>query len=87
MGHYAVILRKAGETAIVPDTFGGFLVFYDAARRIASSSFLAVASALERVTLSTQGACEYVFNGVVSGNATLFNEILVAPVNATICGG
>jgi asparagine synthase (glutamine-hydrolysing) len=82
-----VILRKAGETAIVPDTFGGFLVFYGAARRIASSSFLAVASALERLTLSTQGACEYVFNGVVSGDATLFDEILVAPVNATIAVG
>jgi hypothetical protein len=87
MGHYAVILRKAGKTAIVPDRFGGFLVFYDTARRIASSSFLAVASALERVTLSTQGACEYVFNGVVSGNATLFDEIQIAPINATIVVG
>ncbi len=87
IGHFAVILRKAGETTIVPDSFGGFLVFYDATRRIASSSFLAVASALERVTLSTQGACEYVFNGVVSGNATLFDEIQVAPINATIAVG
>jgi hypothetical protein len=87
IGHYAAILRKGGETEIVPDGFGGFLVFYDAARRIASSSFLAVASALDRVTLSTQGACEYVFNGVVSGNATVFDEVLLAPVNATITVG
>jgi hypothetical protein len=71
MGHYAVIQRKGGETEIVLDGFGGFLVFYDSARRIVSSSFLALASALDQVTLSTQGACEYVFNGVVSGDATI----------------
>jgi hypothetical protein len=87
MGYHAVILRKDGETEIVPDGFGGFLVFYDSARRIASSSFLAVASALDHVTLSTQGACEYVFDGVVSGDATVFDEVLLAPVNATIVVG
>jgi hypothetical protein len=37
--------------------------------------------------LGTQGACEYVFNGVVSGNATVFDEVLLAPVNATIAVG
>jgi asparagine synthase (glutamine-hydrolysing) len=87
IGHYAVIVRKDGETAVIPDGFSGFLVFYDAARRIASSSFLAVASALDRVTLGAQGAYEYVFNGVVSGTATVFDEVLVAPVNARITVG
>src|SRR6201989_2605240 len=87
LGHYAVILHKDGKTEILPDGFGGFLVFYDEARRIASSSFLAVASVLDRVTLGTQGACEYVFNGVVSGNATVFDEVLLAPVSATIAVG
>ena len=65
-----MILRKDGETEIVPDGFGGFLVFTTPRGAIASSSFLAVASVLDRVTLGTQGACEYVFNGVVSGDAT-----------------
>jgi len=87
IGHYAVIMRKDGETAIIPDGFGAYLIFYDAAQRIASSSFLAVASALDRVTLGAQGACEYVFNGVVSGDATVFDEVLLAPVNATITVG
>jgi asparagine synthase (glutamine-hydrolysing) len=87
IGHYAVILRKGDETEIVLDSFGGFLVFYDSARQIASSSFLAVASALDHVTLGAQGACEYVFNGVVSGNATIFDEVLLAPVNARITVG
>jgi hypothetical protein len=87
MGHYAVIVQKDGEIAVIPDGFSGFLVFYDVARRIASSSFLAVASALDRVTLGVQGACEYVFNGVVSGDATVFDEVLVTPVNARITVG
>lgn len=87
LGHYAVTLRKGGETEIVLDGSGGFLVFYDTARRIASSSFLAVAAALDRLTLGTQGACEYVFNGVVSGDATVFDEVLLAPVNGTIAVG
>jgi asparagine synthase (glutamine-hydrolysing) len=87
LGHYAVILHKDGETKIIFDGFGGFLVFYDEARRIASSSFLAIASVLDRVTLGTQSACEYVFNGVVSGNATVFDEVLLAPVNSTIAVG
>jgi len=87
LGHYAVLLHKDGETEILPDGFGSFLVFYDEARRIASSSFLAIASVLDRVTLGTQGTCEYVFNGVVSGDATVFDEVLLAPVAATIAVG
>jgi hypothetical protein len=37
--------------------------------------------------LGTQAACEYVFNGVVSGDATVFDEVRLAPVNATIAVG
>lgn len=84
MGHYAVILRKGATTDLVSDGFGGFHVFRDDQGRIASSSFLAVAATLDRVTLSTQGASEYVFNGVVSGDATLFDEIGLMPVGASL---
>ena len=31
------------------------------------------------MTLGKQSACEYVFNGVVSGNATLFDEVILIP--------
>ena len=83
-GHYAVILRKGDATEIVPDSFGGYHVFCDSEMRIATSAFLAVAAALNQLTVNVQSAYEYVFTGVVSGNATLFNEIIVAPVNSTI---
>lgn len=87
MGHYALILRKAGRTQIILDGFGGYHVFYDAGCRITSSSFLAVAATLDRPTLSAQAAYEYVFNGVVSGNGSLFDEVLLAPINAAIAVG
>ncbi len=84
MGHYAVIVRKGGATEIIPDSFGGYHVFCDNAMRVATSSFLALASSLTRLTINTQSAYEYVFTGVVSGNTTLFDEIIVTPVNSTI---
>jgi hypothetical protein len=84
LGHYAVIVRKSGTTEIIPDSFGGYHVFCDSEMRIATSSFLAVASSADRLTINTQSAYEYVFTGVVSGNTTLFDEIILAPVNGTI---
>jgi asparagine synthase (glutamine-hydrolysing) len=84
MGHYAVIVRKGGATEIISDSFGGYHVFCDEGMRIATSSFLALAASLDRLTINAQSAYEYVFTGVVSGNATLFDEIMVAPINSTI---
>ena len=84
MGHYVVIIRKGGTTEIIPDNFGGYHVFCDNEMRIATSSFLAIASSLGRLTINTQSAYEYVFTGVVSGNTTLFDEIVLASVNSTI---
>jgi hypothetical protein len=84
MGHYAAVIKKGSSISVVLDQFGGFHVFYDLKAGIVSSSFYAVCSALGRLTLSQQSACEYVFNGVVSGNETLFAEIDVAPIGGTL---
>ena len=84
MGHYVVIVRKNGATEIIPDSFGGYHVFCDNETRIATSSFLALASSLDCLTINAQSAYEFVFAGVVSGNTTLFDEIVVAPINSTI---
>ncbi|MBI3711069.1 MAG: hypothetical protein HY246_25780, partial [Proteobacteria bacterium] len=87
-GHYAVVLRKGGATRIFSDALGSYHVFYDAAHTTVSSSFLAVASVLPRVTVATQGVYEFVFDGVVSGSATLFDEIRVLPKRGqAILGG
>lgn len=83
-GHYAAVLRRGGRTEIRLDRFGGYHLFYNLDAGIVSSSFFALATALGRLTLSRQSACEYVFNGVVSGNETLFAEVALAPIGATV---
>jgi asparagine synthase (glutamine-hydrolysing) len=87
IGHYAAVLRRNGRTEIKLDRFGGYHLFYNREAGIVSSSFYAICSVLGRLTLSQQGACEYVFNGVVSGNETLFGEVALAPIGATITVG
>jgi hypothetical protein len=51
---------------------------------IVCSSFYAISLALRSLTLSRQAAYEYVFNGVVSGNETLFREVMLAPIIACL---
>jgi hypothetical protein len=87
MGHYAAVLKKDGRTEIKLDGFGGYHLFYNLKARVVSSSFYAICSVLASLTLSQQSACEYVFNGVVSGNETLFSEVKLAPIQATIVVG
>jgi len=83
-GHFVVVVRKGGKTTINMDQFGGYHVYFNAERRIISSSFYAISSALPSLTLRRQAAYEYVFNGVVSGNETIFAEVAVAPIRACI---
>ena len=87
MGHYAAVVRKDGRTEIQLDAFGGYHIFYSLEARIVSSSFYAICSVLPSLTISQQSACEYVFNGVVSGDETLFSEVKLAPIQARILVG
>jgi len=87
MGHYAAVVRKDGRTEIKLDAFGGYHIFYSLEARIISSSFYAICAVLPSLTISQQSACEYVFNGVVSGDDTLFDEVKLAPIQARILVG
>ena len=87
MGHFAAVFHKHGRTEIKLDRFGGYHLFYSLDARIVSSSFYAICSVLAALTLTQQSTCEYVFNGVVSGNETLFREVKLAPIQATIVVG
>lgn len=84
MGHYAAVRKRAERTEIELDRFGGYHVFYNLDGGIVSTSFYAICSVLKSLTLSQQSACEYVFNGVVSGNETMFREVALAPIGATL---
>ena len=87
MGHYAPVSKKNSRTEIKLDRFGGYHLFYNLDARIVCSSFYAICSVLRSLTLSHQSACEHVFNGVVSGDETLFNEVKLAPIQARIVVG
>jgi hypothetical protein len=84
MGHYAIVIKHDGRTEIRLDQFGAYHVFYNLENAIISTSFYAICLALKRLSLLRQSAFEYVFNGVVSGNETLFREVAIAPIGATI---
>jgi hypothetical protein len=84
MGHFAAVFEKHGRTEIKLDRFGAYHVFYSLEARIVSSSFYAICSVLPALTLTQQSTCEYVFNGVVSGNETPFREVKLTPIEATI---
>jgi hypothetical protein len=85
--HFGIIVRKGPLLQIAGDPVGGYHIFRDALANIVSSSFLVAASTIERLTLTTQGIYEYVFNGVVSGNDTLVDELALVPVGAALCIG
>lgn len=81
-GMFALVVRKDGRTCILGDALGAFAIFVDAEGQRCATSFLALAESSERLSLSAQGVYEYVFNGVVSGNATLVDDIRILPQGA-----
>lgn len=83
-GHFAVVLKIGSSIKILTDRFGGYNVYFDENRRWFSSSLLVIASVLKRLSLSKPSVFEYVFNGVVSGNDTLFDEIKLLPKDSTL---
>ncbi|HXP74075.1 MAG TPA: hypothetical protein VN823_08010 [Stellaceae bacterium] len=84
MSHFAIVVRKNGRVYVSGDRSGIYHVFRDPLSMVISSSFLAVAATLERATLVKQSVFEFVFNGVVSGNDTLFEELSLLPIRSSL---
>ena len=83
-GHYAVVIRQNAATNIFIDRFGGYHLYYNKEAGMVSTSFYAMASALRRLTIISQSVFEYVINGVISGDETLFDEIRLVPIGAKL---
>lgn len=81
---FALIVRKHGRIYIASDPAGLHHVFRDSKNEIVSSSYLVSASSIEHPTIAKQSAFEYVFQGVVSGNATLLTEVSLLPIGASL---
>ena len=86
-GAFALVICRGGQIAVFNDSLGVFPVFYDRQFRAAGSAFLPIARVLPNLRLAPQSVYEYVFNGVVSGNDSILDEIGLLPLGATLAFG
>ncbi|MBW7945047.1 MAG: hypothetical protein H3C60_01075 [Sphingomonadaceae bacterium] len=74
-GQFAALVHKAGRTYAFTDFFGAFQLFHDADWDVVSTSFLAAAKSLDRVTFDPQGVYEFAFNVFPTGDDTVLGEL------------
>lgn len=74
-GHYCVLIGIGGVLQVFTDPIGTYPVWRASGSAVLSSSFLAIADAVDGVTVDTQAAYEYVFQGATYGGASVFREI------------
>ena len=74
-GHFAALIRKAGRTFLITDYFAAYQLFHDSAMRLFSTSLLAAAEALPRLSFDPQGVYEFAFNVLPIGDDTIFSEL------------
>ena len=74
-GQFVALVRRAGRTFLFTDWFAAFQLFHDDGRRLFSTSLLAAAQTLPRLSIDAQGVYEFAFNVVPTGNDTVFAEL------------
>jgi len=74
-GHFAAFVRRGGRSFLFTDYFGAFPVYHDTDARLFSTSLLAAAAALPRLSFDPQGVYEFAFNVVPIGDDTVFAEL------------
>lgn len=74
-GHFAALVRRGGRSFLLTDYFAAYQLFHDPALRLFSTSLLAAAEALPRLSFDPQGVYEFAFNVLPIGDDTLFHEL------------
>jgi asparagine synthase (glutamine-hydrolysing) len=74
-GQFVALVHRAGRSLVITDYFAAFQLFHDSRMRIFSTSLLAAANALPRLSFDPQGVYEFAFNVVPVGNDTVFAEL------------
>lgn len=74
-GQFGAVLHQRGRTFVLGDYFASFPIYRDSELNLISTSLLAAATALPRVTLDPQGLYEYAFQSCVLGDDTVLAEI------------
>jgi asparagine synthase (glutamine-hydrolysing) len=76
-GSYAVALEGPAGLEVLTDRIGTLPLYVDAAQTVLSTSFLALAEALPRLTPDPVGIYDYLLQEAPHGGRTLFEEIRV----------
>lgn len=74
-GQFVALVRRGGRIFLLGDYFAAFQLFHDAGMRLFSTSLLAAANALPRLSFDRQGVYEFAFNVVPVGDDTVFAEL------------
>jgi asparagine synthase (glutamine-hydrolysing) len=74
-GQFAALVHRRGRTFLLTDYFAAFQLFRDREAKLFSSSFLAAANALPRLSFDRQGVYEFAFNVVPIGNDTVLADL------------
>jgi len=74
-GLFTVILKKRNRLFLLTDPLGGNRVYQNDAAGFWSSSFLAAASASDRLTVNKQALYEYAFQETTYGRDTVFDQV------------
>jgi hypothetical protein len=74
-GQFVALVRRGGRAFLFTDYFGAFQLFHDADLRLFSTSFLAAARALPKLSFDSQSVYEFAFNVVPLGDSSLFAEL------------
>jgi len=74
-GIFTVILRKNNRLYLLTDPMGGNRVYQNDRQSFWSSSFLAAATAVRKLSINEQALYEYAFQETTYGNETIFKEV------------
>lgn len=74
-GQFVALVRRNGRTFLFGDYFSAFQLFCDTGDRLFSTSLLAAAGAMPRLSFDPQGVYELAFNVMPIGDDTVFAEL------------
>jgi asparagine synthase (glutamine-hydrolysing) len=84
LGQFALIVGTPGEVTVHRDPNSSYEIFHTADLGLVSSSFLAVATALERRSVDPASVLEFVFNGVTLGTGTPIKQVRKMDLGETL---
>ena len=74
-GQFVALVRREGRSFLFGDYFSAFQLFCDTGDRLFSTSLLAAADAMPRLSFDPQGVYELAFNVMPIGDDTVFAEL------------